>query len=140
MFLNNKYASCTHLSFLFAPHRFVTINSLAIPGFYLLLDQFGESIRPAIPDLNEDEVIDVPFYAYPCNIFQLCLSRQLIFNWCLQIHELFNLFDTDCDGRISKDGFFTCLRRNPLLIALFSPCLLNKDFSEDDNRLVEEIV
>ncbi|KAK9910655.1 hypothetical protein M0R45_034609 [Rubus argutus] len=80
-------------------------------NIYVFEHQFGESIRPAIPDLNEDE-----------------------------IHELFNLFDTDCDGRISKDEFFTYLGRNPLLIALFSPCLQNKDFSEDDNRLVEEIV
>ncbi|KAB2626687.1 lysophospholipid acyltransferase LPEAT2-like [Pyrus ussuriensis x Pyrus communis] len=73
--------------------------------------KFGESIRPAIPDLNEDEV-----------------------------RELFNLFDSDNDGRISKEDFLTCLRKNPLLIALFSPCLHNKDISEDGNRLVEEIV
>ncbi|KAM5555022.1 lysophospholipid acyltransferase LPEAT2 [Rosa sericea] len=80
-------------------------------NIYVLEQQFGDTIRPAIPDLTENE-----------------------------IHELFNLFDTDLDGRISKDDFFTCLRRNPLLIALFSPCLLTKDFSEDGNRLVEEIV
>ncbi|KAM1634423.1 hypothetical protein TB1_026963 [Malus domestica] len=73
--------------------------------------KFEESIRPAIPDLNEDEV-----------------------------RELFNLFDSDNDGRISKEDFLTCLRKNPLLIALFSPCLFNKDISEDSNRLVEEIV
>ncbi|KAL6124319.1 hypothetical protein ACLB2K_076832 [Fragaria x ananassa] len=90
--------------------EFVTTNSLAITWF-LLLDQFGDVIRPAIPDLNEDE-----------------------------INELFNLFDADCDGRIGKDEFLTCLRRNPLLIALFSPCLLNKDFSEDGNQMLEEIV
>ncbi|TQD87682.1 hypothetical protein C1H46_026770 [Malus baccata] len=56
------------------------------------------------------------------------------------VRELFNLFDSDNDGRISKEDFLTCLRKNPLLIALFSPCLLNKDISEDSNRLVEEIV
>ncbi|KAL3517062.1 hypothetical protein ACH5RR_023964 [Cinchona calisaya] len=38
-----------------------------------------------------------------------------------EIHGLFTLFDIDGDGRISKDDFTTCLRQNPLLIALFSP-------------------
>ncbi|XP_022147341.1 lysophospholipid acyltransferase LPEAT2 [Momordica charantia] len=54
-----------------------------------------EFIRPAIPDLNTDEA-----------------------------HELFKLFDTDGDGKISKDDFLCCLRKNPLLIALFSWHLL----------------
>lgn len=58
---------------------------------------------------------------------------------CVQVRELFDLFDIDIDGKISKDEFLTCLRKNPLLIALFSPCLLQKDPSEDSNRLREEI-
>ena len=48
--------------------------------------------------------------------------------WLLQIHELFLLFDTDSDGSISKNDFNMCLRKNPLLIALFSPQLLRSDF------------
>ncbi|XP_022974118.1 lysophospholipid acyltransferase LPEAT2-like [Cucurbita maxima] len=54
-----------------------------------------EFIKPAIPDLNIDEA-----------------------------RELFKLFDTDGDGKISKNDLLGCLRRNPLLIALFSQCLL----------------
>ncbi|CAK9163683.1 unnamed protein product, partial [Ilex paraguariensis] len=61
--------------------------------------EFGGSILLAIPNLNEDE-----------------------------IHELFLLFDTDSHGSISKNNFNTCLRKNPLLIALFSPQLLRLDF------------
>ncbi|CAN6704253.1 unnamed protein product [Malus baccata var. baccata] len=78
---------------------------------YVSEQKFGESIGHAIPDLNEDEV-----------------------------RGLFNLFDSDNDGRISREDFLTCLRKTPLLIAVFSPCLLNKDISEDGNRLVEENV
>ncbi|XP_024028230.1 lysophospholipid acyltransferase LPEAT2 isoform X1 [Morus notabilis] len=73
--------------------------------------ELGESIRLAIPELNQDEG-----------------------------HELFVLFDTNSDGKISKDEFLTCLRKNPLLIALFSPCLLQKDLLEGSNRLREEIM
>lgn len=47
----------------------------------------------------------------------------------MQIHALFDLFDTDGDGRISKDDFFTCLRRNPLLIAHFNHHFMHKDLN-----------
>ncbi|KAK6918449.1 Phospholipid/glycerol acyltransferase [Dillenia turbinata] len=56
-----------------------------------------------------------------------------------EIHELFNLFDSDGDGRISRDDFTICLRKNPLLIALFSPILLHNDLTELDSS-IEEIV
>ncbi|KAF3442257.1 hypothetical protein FNV43_RR16173 [Rhamnella rubrinervis] len=70
---------------------------------YISEQELTESIRPAIPDLNKDEV-----------------------------HQLFGLFDGDKDGRIMKDEFISCLRKNPLLIALFSPCLLHKDSTQDE--------
>ncbi|XP_059651494.1 lysophospholipid acyltransferase LPEAT2 [Cornus florida] len=62
---------------------------------YISERQLGESIIQAIPSLNEHEN-----------------------------HELFILFDVDGDGRISKDDFITCLRKNPLIIPLFSPQLV----------------
>ncbi|CAL5331594.1 unnamed protein product [Camellia sinensis] len=46
-----------------------------------------------------------------------------------EIHELLKSFDTDSDGRINKDDFIACLRRNPLLVALFSPQLMHKNLS-----------
>ncbi|KAF7139528.1 hypothetical protein RHSIM_Rhsim07G0023000 [Rhododendron simsii] len=63
--------------------------------------EFGNSIRRAIPNLNEYEM-----------------------------QELYRLFDTDGDGRISKEDFCACLRRNPLLIVLFSPQLVHKNLPE----------
>ncbi|KAL7212484.1 hypothetical protein ACSBR2_015221 [Camellia fascicularis] len=60
--------------------------------------QLGYSIRQAIPNIDEFE-----------------------------IHELFKLFDTDSDGRITKDDFIACFRRNPLLMALSSPQLMHKN-------------
>ncbi|GMI99052.1 LYSOPHOSPHATIDYLETHANOLAMINE ACYLTRANSFERASE2 [Hibiscus trionum] len=78
---------------------------------YCMKEELADILRQAIPDLNEDEV-----------------------------HGLFELFDTDNDGRISRDDFLSCLRKNPLLIALFSPRLLQKDFPIAGDRMLEEIV
>ncbi|XP_028095247.1 lysophospholipid acyltransferase LPEAT2-like [Camellia sinensis] len=50
-----------------------------------------------------------------------------------EIHELLKSFDTDSDGRIHKDEFIACLRRNPLLVALFSPQLMHKNLSGADD-------
>ncbi|KAJ4952618.1 hypothetical protein NE237_029450 [Protea cynaroides] len=57
---------------------------------YVSQQQLRDSLKIAMPGLSEEEV-----------------------------GELFIIFDTDGDGRVSKDDFMTCLRRNPLLIALF---------------------
>uniref|UniRef100_A0A7N0T4L2 EF-hand domain-containing protein n=1 Tax=Kalanchoe fedtschenkoi TaxID=63787 RepID=A0A7N0T4L2_KALFE len=66
------------------------------------LQDFQELIRPAIPDMSDEEISD-----------------------------LFDLFDADGNGKVSKDAFILCLRKNPLLISIFSPCLLsNKDLLE----------
>ncbi|CAI0470560.1 unnamed protein product [Linum tenue] len=75
--------------------------------------EFGDVIRLGIPDLDDAEV-----------------------------HELFKLFDVEGKGRVSKDNFTSCLRKNPLLIALFSACLAHRDAvdDDDDNSMVEEIV
>ncbi|KAE9615560.1 putative plasmalogen synthase [Lupinus albus] len=65
---------------------------------YIDEQEFQDFIRHAIPSWKEDGV-----------------------------HELFELFDNDNDGRINKDDFLSCLRRNPLLIALFSSHLQHKE-------------
>ncbi|PAL70304.1 hypothetical protein CEJ83_20365, partial [Acinetobacter baumannii] len=69
------------------------------------------TIRPAIPDLNKYE-----------------------------INSLFSLFDSDGDGRVSRDDFICCLRKNPLLIAIFSPTLLHTDLSEARNRMPGDVI
>ncbi|KAI8021131.1 Lysophospholipid acyltransferase LPEAT2 [Camellia lanceoleosa] len=76
------------------------------------------------------------------HLFFLFLDILLIFSFLNQyeIHELFKLFDTDNDGKISKDDFSTCLRRNPLLITLFSPKLIHKNLSEGGDKMLKEIV
>ncbi|KAI7742044.1 hypothetical protein M8C21_030050, partial [Ambrosia artemisiifolia] len=69
---------------------------------YISLFEFGGSTSAAIPDLTTSE-----------------------------IQALFELFDTDGDGRISKDDFITCLKRNPLLIAHFSHLFMHKDLDAE---------
>ncbi|PKI56944.1 hypothetical protein CRG98_022679, partial [Punica granatum] len=72
---------------------------------------FGESIRPAVPEMTKDE-----------------------------IHELFGLFDADGDGRSSREEFLTCLRKNPLLIVLFSPQLGQAHTSGNGETTSDDIV
>ncbi|KAJ6710042.1 hypothetical protein OIU74_011034 [Salix koriyanagi] len=78
-------------------------------GHGLISEQeLGDAIRLAIPNLDDDE-----------------------------IHELFNIFDTDGDGIVSKNNFTSRLRQNPLLIALFAPCLVHKYSSQVGHRILE---
>ncbi|KAL3649504.1 Lysophospholipid acyltransferase lpeat2 [Castilleja foliolosa] len=56
---------------------------------------------------------------------------------CDEINGLFGLFDVDGDGRISMNDFQSCLKRYPLLIALFAPKLLHRGSFIADQRLVE---
>ncbi|KAI8028388.1 Lysophospholipid acyltransferase LPEAT2 [Camellia lanceoleosa] len=71
---------------------------------YISEQELGDSIKPAIPNIDEFE-----------------------------IHKLFKSFDTDSDGRINKDDFIACLRRNLLLVALLSPQLMHKNLSGVDD-------
>ncbi|KAJ6400469.1 hypothetical protein OIU84_016006 [Salix udensis] len=73
--------------------------------------ELGDTVRLAIPDYDEDE-----------------------------IHELFSIFDMGGGGSVSKDNFLSCLRLNPLLIALFKPCLVPRGSSQVDEGILEEIV
>ncbi|PIA49737.1 hypothetical protein AQUCO_01300469v1 [Aquilegia coerulea] len=57
-----------------------------------------------------------------------------------QIHDFFTLFDTDNDGKISKDDFLICLKKNPLLVALFSPGLIQRDVLEAGDEQLEAVV
>lgn len=72
---------------------------------YINEQELGVSLMPAMGSLSADE-----------------------------IHGLFSLFDGDNDGQISKGDFVNCLRRNPLLIALFSPHFMHKEL--DPNATV----
>ncbi|KAG5021979.1 hypothetical protein JHK82_017856 [Glycine max] len=55
--------------------------------------------------------------------------QPAILNWSEdEVHEFFMLFDNDNDGRIDKNDFLSCLRRNPLLIAFFTPQPQQKEF------------
>ncbi|KAK9056219.1 hypothetical protein SSX86_027309 [Deinandra increscens subsp. villosa] len=76
---------------------------------YISLSEFGGSTSPAIHDLSTSE-----------------------------IQALFELFDNDGDGRISKDDFSTCLKRNPLLVAHFNHHFMNKNLDAETG--LEEMV
>jgi len=45
------------------------------------------------------------------------------------------LFDNDDDGRIAENDFVLCLRRNPLLVAFFTPQPKQKEF--EGNGVIE---
>ncbi|KAG5402533.1 hypothetical protein IGI04_017140 [Brassica rapa subsp. trilocularis] len=61
---------------------------------FISIQELGDALKLTIPNSNKDE-----------------------------IQGMYILLDEDKDQRISKDDFLSCLRRNPLLIAVFSPIL-----------------
>ncbi|KAH0933160.1 hypothetical protein HID58_010277 [Brassica napus] len=61
---------------------------------YISIQELGDALKPTIPNLNK-----------------------------VEIQGMFMFLDDDKDQRISKNDFLSCLRRNPLLIAMFSPIL-----------------
>ncbi|KAG2309683.1 hypothetical protein Bca4012_081406 [Brassica carinata] len=61
---------------------------------FISIQELGDALKHTIPNSNKDE-----------------------------IQGMYILLDEDKDQRISKDDFMSCLRRNPLLIAVFSPIL-----------------
>ncbi|RYR71933.1 hypothetical protein Ahy_A02g006142 isoform B [Arachis hypogaea] len=77
-------------------------------------------------------------------ISQISLAKMLFVHQnqplksATNVHELFMLFDDDNDGRITKDDFHSCLKKNPLLIAFLTPHLQHKEC--DGNNGVIEIV
>ncbi|KAL2233962.1 UNVERIFIED_CONTAM: Lysophospholipid acyltransferase LPEAT2, partial [Sesamum indicum] len=77
---------------------------------YILKQELQDAVSLTVPNLNYDE-----------------------------IHGPFSLFDMDNDGKISKDDFISCLRRHPLLIALFAPKLLQRSSSIATQSLVQEV-
>ncbi|CAN8286262.1 unnamed protein product [Cochlearia groenlandica] len=58
---------------------------------YISLQELGDALRHKIPNLNKDE-----------------------------IQEMYILLDDDKDQRINKTDFLSCLRKNPLLVAIFA--------------------
>ncbi|XP_074263238.1 lysophospholipid acyltransferase LPEAT2 isoform X2 [Silene latifolia] len=77
---------------------------------YVSHEKFGDAIKAVIPSANDNDVT-----------------------------ILFNMFDMDGDGRVKKHEFLTCLRKHPLLIALFSP-LIQDELSNTTNGFLEEII
>ncbi|KAL0711367.1 hypothetical protein Bca4012_018345 [Brassica carinata] len=58
---------------------------------YISIQELGDALKSTIPNFNKDE-----------------------------IQEMYILLDDDKDQRINKNDFLSCLRRNPLLIAIFA--------------------
>ncbi|KAF9614793.1 hypothetical protein IFM89_020647 [Coptis chinensis] len=78
---------------------------------YISKQQWSDYIRLAISDMSNEEM-----------------------------HELFSIFDTANDGNVSKDDFMTCMRRNPLLVALISPSSMHRDLLEAGDGKLHEVV
>lgn len=77
--------------------------------------------------MNEVEVITIHYSVFWFHGLPFTCTTHNLLLWQLQRRGVFDLFDADKDGWISKDDFSSCLRRNPLLIALFSSSFLERD-------------
>ncbi|KAG2380433.1 Lysophospholipid acyltransferase [Vigna angularis] len=95
------------------------------PGFHQACEEAfagcGGAVRPYIV---EQELRD--------------FIQPVIISWNAdEVNELFMLFDDDVDGRVDKIDFISCLRRNPLLIAFFTPQPKQKEF--EGNGVIEVV-
>ncbi|WVZ17232.1 hypothetical protein V8G54_010214 [Vigna mungo] len=95
------------------------------PGFHQACEEAfagcGGAVRPYIV---EQELRD--------------FIQPVIISWNAdEVNELFMLFDTNDDGRVDKNDFVSCLRRNPLLIAFFAPQPKQKEF--EGNGVIEVV-
>lgn len=73
---------------------------------YISKEEFANAVRLSIPEFNDAE-----------------------------ISGLFDAFDIDNDGVISNSDFLCFLRKNPLLIAVFTPLLLRHSWVETSKHL-----
>ncbi|MED6183079.1 Lysophospholipid acyltransferase lpeat2 [Stylosanthes scabra] len=93
----------------FSQFLFGSAHVMKHPGFHHSCESAFSSCSSAVKDyIIEEELRDFIQPAIP--------------GWKdYEVHELLVLFDGDSDGKIGKDDFHSCLRRNPLLIAFFNP-------------------
>ncbi|KAL2892321.1 Lysophospholipid acyltransferase LPEAT2 [Bienertia sinuspersici] len=91
--------------------------------------------------LASNHIMKQPSFQRACEFsFAKCCAGNHNHIYEKEVNELFNMFDSDGDGKIRKHEFLSCLRRNPLLIALFTPLLQDDEFEHASNGLLDEMV
>ncbi|KAK7382160.1 hypothetical protein VNO80_00894 [Phaseolus coccineus] len=113
-----KCGTITFRQFLYGSARI-----MSQPGFHQACEEAFAGCGGAVkPYIVEQELRD--------------FIQPVINSWNAdEVHEFFMLFDNDYDGRIAKNDFVLCLRRNPLLIAFFTPQPKQKEF--EGNGVIE---